>query len=296
MNEQQKQKLRRTALKRQARHTVMSQPRSYFYPSAIMLALQLVLLGLEINAGGMLKYYLFSTADYTAQTGISLSENGVTAILRLEELGTLLALPVSFGQMRSFVLVHLIVLFAISPLMMGVLGSYYEAMQGRPRPLLDVFRWYLDVRLTLKAAALRLLLTLVKWCMQFAGMLPGLGLIIWSAGQNGPSAATLLSAWALMAAGAAAGYMVYTLILPSQYLLAGRPDTPLPAALKDGFRALAGRRREYWRFRLSYLGWYALVNISRGAASFFVFPYSELANLMYFNPNLDTVSRPPRSV
>lgn len=252
--------------------------------SGIFLALQMAALYFEMNAGGVLGYYLLSAADYNTTTGIWLAEGGFTAVLRIDAAGVLLALPLSFHQLGLFAIARGIVFVVTVPLLMGTLEHYYAVLKNRVRPLSTVFRWYLDLRLTAKAIGLGLVLELIKWGTRLLGAVPALALIIWTTGRNletsAASGLTLLAAF-LFLAGSIASYWAYTLVLPARYLLVREPDSSFGHVLSAGVRVFRGRRLDFFLFRLSFLLWYVIVNITYGALGLFVQPYFELANLLY---------------
>lgn len=280
----------RASLKLQARQAMIRWIRPCMAASGIMLVLQLAALYFEMTSGGVLSYFLLSSADYTTATGIWLAEGGLTAILRIDAAGVLFALPLSFHQIITFVIVHGIVFIVTVPLLMGTLEQYHAVLQERVRPFSDLFRWYLDLRLTAKAVGLGLALALVKWIARIAGALPGLALFVWVTGNADLGAAStsgLMSlATFLTLAGVLAAYFVYTLVLPAQYLLAREPDASVGHVLSAGVRAFQGRRMNYFLFRLSFFLWYLIVNTTYGIMGLFVQPYSELSNLLYLQSAL----------
>ena len=71
-----------------------------------------------------------------------------------------LVLPVAWRQVITLVVVQVIVLLVTSPLLYGVLAQYRGMLEGRPRPVRGVFRWYSDLRLTAKALAVQVILNL----------------------------------------------------------------------------------------------------------------------------------------
>jgi len=281
----------RSSVKLRARQAITRMLRPCMMASGVMLALQMAALYFKMNAGGVLGYFLLNAADYTTATGIWMAEGGFTAVLRLEMAGALFALPLSFGQLGTFIVVNGIVFIITMPLLMGVLEHYHAILHERVNPLFAIFRWYLDLRLTAKAVGLGLVLALVKWSTRVVGALPGLALFVWATGSTQLESAAvsglMFLASVLILAGAAAGYWIYTLVLPAQYLLAREPDASVTHVLRAGIQVFQGRRWDYFVFRLSFFLWYFLVNATYGAMGIFVMPYTELSNLLYIQAAVD---------
>lgn len=275
----------RASLKLHARQTIKRRALPCLAASGVMLALQMLALYVEVSSGGVLGYYFFQTADYANPTGIALVDGGLIATLRFDQAGVLFALPLSYHQLVSFFIIHIVIFILTAPLLLGILEYYHAILQDRIRSFSAIFRWYSDLRLTGRAVGLELVLGLVKWAARVAGALPGLALFIWATGHqelDEPAVSVFVFlAFLLILAGMAVSYLIYTFFLPAQYLLACSPITSVSHALSSGIKIYRGRRWNYFLFRLSFLLWYLIVDATYGIMGLIVLPYSELANLLY---------------
>jgi hypothetical protein len=248
--------------------------------SGIVLAFELAALLFQMNFGGALNYYLLNASDYTSSSGIWVAEKGVTAILRVDAMGVLFALPLSFREAIVFILTNILLFLVLTPLLMGALEQFQAILLNRYQSVSDIFRWYADLRLTVKSLALGAVLALVKWGARAVCVGPGIVLFAWAASGGKPQSLLYLS-YAVILAGVAVSYWLYTLILPARYLLVRTPDSSLAQAISSGVRSTRNRRGDYFLLRLSFILWNVAVNFSYGIMGLFVLPYSELSNLLY---------------
>jgi hypothetical protein len=275
----------RVSLKQHAWHAMMRWIRPCMAASGALLALQMSALYVTMTSGGI-PILILNAADYANPTGIGLADGIFTAILRIDMMDILVAVRFSIHQLLTALLVSGILLIIITPLLMGVLEQYCAVLRERARPFSAIFGWYLDLRLTAKAVGLGLVLALIKWGTRIVGALPGLVLLVWATSTSSPEATDISGfmflAFLLIWIGEAAAYWVYTLVLPAQYLLASDRSASFAHVLSAGVKVFRGRRWDYFLFRLSFILWYIIVDISYGTMAFLVQPYSELANLLYF--------------
>lgn len=260
-----------------------------------VVAIQMAALLFELNFGGMLEYYLLDAAAYPDKTGLLFAQGGVTAVLRLEEMGLIVAMPLTLKKVGSVILVQMAVLTLSTPLLFGALEQFSAILKDHPQPMSALPRWYRDARLTLKAVGLNLILESAHAALFLLGAVPGLALFVWFSGAEQSAAAALLPACViLLLAGVAGAYFLYTALLPSRYLLAVEPSASIGQVLSGSFRLLRGNRRGYFAFCLSFLLWNIFVNATYGALNLFVLPYFHLANFIYLRALAgDPVSEAP---
>ncbi|NLF35144.1 MAG: DUF975 family protein [Clostridiales bacterium] len=274
-------RLSRAGIKKLAKMTMHRWQKACLATAVIVVVAGAVSLLFRLHFGGVLEYYMFDAGSYTTGTGLWRSENGFTAVFRMDEMGSIFALPLSFAQLRTYLLVQAAMLFLSAPLTMGALEQLSGVSRGQVRPLSALFLWYREAGRTLKAVGLSLLLTAVRLLSVALGTLPGLGLFLWLSGGGAAMANTLSPLWSiLMLAGVAGALWVNSLFAPAQYMMARNPALSVIQAVTDGIRVMAGRRRWYFFFSLSFLPWYMLVNVTGGAMNLFVFPYASLANFL----------------
>ncbi|MPM35089.1 hypothetical protein SDC9_81679 [bioreactor metagenome] len=259
-----------------------------------VVAIQMAALLFELNFGGMLEYYLLDAATYPDKTGLLLAQGGVTAVLRLEEMGLIVAMPLTLKIVGSVILVQTAVLTLSTPLLFGALEQFSAVLKDHPQPMSALPRWYRDARLTLKAVGLNLILESAHVVLFLLGAVPGLTLFVWFSVTGQAAASLLPTCVILILLGLAGAYFLYTALIPSRYLLAVEPSASIGQVLSGSFRLLRGNRRWYFAFCLSFLLWNIFVNATYGALNLFVFPYFHLANFIYLRALAgDPVSEAP---
>ncbi len=260
-----------------------------------VVAVQMAALLFELNFGGMLEYYLLDAASYPDKTGLLFTQGGVTAVLRLEEMGFLAAMPLTLQKVGSVILVQTAVLALSTPLLFGALEQFSAVLKDSPQPMSILPRWYRDARLTLKSVGLNLILESAHVVLFLLGAVPGFTLFVWYSASGQAASASLLPACAILfLAGVSGAYFLYTALLPSRYLLAVEPSASIGQVLSGSFRLLRGNRRGYFAFCLSFLLWNIFVNATYGALNIFVLPYFHLANFIYLRALAgDPVSETP---
>jgi len=272
----------RVAVKRLAKTFLHRWRRQCLVAAAIIVAVQMAAMLFELNFGGMLEYYLLDATAYPDKTGLLFVQGGVTAVIRLEEMGLIVALPLSLQKVASVILIQTAVLTISTPLFFGALEQFSAVLRDQPRPMSVLSRWYRDARLTLKSVALNLILESAHVVLFLLGAVPGLAFFAWFSGTGQGAAGVLFPASAmLLLLGLAGAYFLYTALLPSRYLLAVEPTAAIPEVLSGSFRLLRGNRRWYFAFCFSFLLWNIFVNATYGALNLFVFPYFHLANFIY---------------
>lgn len=272
----------RVAVKRLAKVYFHRWRRQCLAVAAAVVAIQMAAMLFEFNFGGMLEYYILDAAVYPDKTGLIFSQGVVTAVLRLEEMGLILALPLSLKKVGSVILVQTAVLTLSTPLLFGALEQFSAALKDHPHPMSVLFRWYRDARLTLKSVALNLILESVYMALLLLGTVPGLAFFIWVSGSGQSYADIKLTvSVALIIFGLAGAYFLYTALMPSRYLLAEEPEASIGGTLSGSIRLIRGNRRRYFAFCFSFFLWHVFAKASYGAFNLFVFPYFHLANFIY---------------
>ncbi|WP_297716680.1 hypothetical protein [Intestinimonas sp.] len=229
-------------------------------------------------------------ADATAMTNLLAlmglgdlgSLGGVIFALRLDELGQVLVLPVAWKQVIDLVVIQAVVLLVTAPLLYGVLGQYRSLLEGRPLPLRAIFRWYADLRLTVKALAVQVILNLWRLVTILLCALPGIFCAV--AGNEGGNMSLLLLAMPLSIAGMVVSYCLYLLLTPATYVLVRSPELSVGQAFSRGLALLGGRQGEYCKLNLSFLLWHLLGAFLYGAPNLFVVPYVQMSNFLFLDP------------
>lgn len=216
---------------------------------------------------------------------------GLVLALRDVLPGQVLVLPIAWRQLMDIAVIQGIVFLVTVPLQYGVLRQFRLVVEGRPQRLARVFLWYTDLRRTLKALAVQVVLTV--WRI-FAILLCGVpSLLCLAAGYLLPNGdLMLLLSTPVSILGMLLGYYLYTLLLPARYVLAKSPEVTVGQALSQGFRLLEGRRLEYFKLNLSFLPWRIISMFLQSLPDLFVVPYMELSNFLFLDPP-ETPEAPP---
>lgn len=272
-------------LKAQARQLMGKHRGGYIRAAVILVGVEMLCYVARFTFGGMLGYYAMKLSDYpAAQTGLSLSGNGISGILRLDAMDTVLALPLSFRELEIFLLVNLVVFAVLAPMRMAVLEQYWGLYREDPKPISRLFTWYLDARLLVKSIVVEGLLDLIFLVADLLCMIPSLALFLWAATENADSAAVAAASVGsslLAVLGMAAAYFFYTLLFPARYVLTADPSKPVGQVLREGFQSLKGYRGSFFWFRLSFLLWLILSEVTQGLTDIFVHPYTSLASILF---------------
>ena len=285
----------RPALKLQARQAMRGAMRICLTISLLAILMQNLVQFIQLSTEGSLGYYVLDATRYTETTGIYPIEGGISLIVRLEGY-VLLVLPLEYRQLPVFFLIQVVVLLLSVPLAFGALEQFHRILEGHPPSLRGLFRWYLDVRLILRAALLSLALGVVEWGSRLILALPGLLLFLWGASRGDAGLEAMSAGSALMGVGAFVAYFLYTFFLPARYELACHPEYSVRKALGMGLGRFRGQRGSYFLLRLSFLPWVIISNLAYASASLGflspvvgllvytlinlnLFPYLELTNL-----------------
>ena len=71
-------------------------------------------------------------------------------------------------------------------------------------------------------------------------------------------------------------FWLHSVFLPVRYCLCAHPEYSLGQTFRRGLQSAKGVRGAFFRFRLSYILWFAASQLTYGAMDLFVTPYSSL--------------------
>ena len=258
--------------------------------SLLLACATMAFFGLRFLLNGTLTYNLVSLANYgETASGVYVQEEGINVIFRMDLTGLVLALAMTYHQIRTFLLVNGVFFLLLAPLRVGVMEVYWQITRGSGEiKILSVFQWFLQPGRLFKAWIVEFLLNGFVRVVALAASVPSLYLY-YRFYSSTPDAASLTTGHQLMqgAAGCLAiaafliAFWIHSLLLPVRYCLAAHPEYALGLTFRRGFQSARGVRGVYFRFRLSYVLWFFLSQMTYGAMDLFVAPYSSLGS-MYF--------------
>ena len=278
----------RRELKMQARR-LMTHPMS-IRASLLLACVAMAFFGLRYLLNATLTYSLVSLADYgETASGVYVQDEGINLIFRMDLTGLVLALAMTYRQIRTFLLVNGVFFLLLAPLRVGVMEVFWKILRrDKEIRILDVFQWFLQLGRLFKAWIVEFLLNGFVRGVALAASLPSMYLYYRFYSVT-PDVANLTTGHQLMqgAAGCLAiaaflvAFWVHSLFLPVRYCLAAHPEYSLGQTFRRGFQSARGVRGPFFRFRLSYALWFFLSQMTYGAMDIFVAPYSSLGSMVF---------------
>ena len=170
----------------------------------------------------------------------------------------------------------------ISPLTMGSYAFFMEVSADRKPPFTSVFAWLGEgkkVAASYKANLWYMLIAL-KYLVIYC--LPGglaLGLVLWRMEtlSVGLSLGLYLLAMLAFFSGVIVAFARVNAYLPAMYMVAADPNLGIRKTFDFCGQVMKPHVWEFFRFRLSFLGWEILAALTFGFSVLFVTPYENLA-------------------
>ena len=276
----------RRELKLQARRTMIHP--LCLRASLLLFCAGMVFFALRYLLNGTLSYSLVSLAKYgETASGVYFQDGGVELIFRMDLTGLVLAMAMTYRQLRTFLLVNAVCFLLLAPLRVGVMEVYWSVLRGRREIRLSgVFDWFLRLGRLCKAWVVEFLLQGAVRALALAASVPSFYLYYRFYSMT-PDAASLTAgsqllqgaAGCLAIAAALFAFWIHSLLLPVRYCLAAHPEYGLGEVFRRGFRSARGVRGFFYRFRLSYVLWFFFSRLTYGAMDIFVTPYSSLGSM-----------------
>lgn len=287
----------RWQLKFQARQTLATYRKPFLVVGGTLLGLLTVTFFLQSFLGGVVPLLQLDLRTFPMRTGVSVANGelmnqlftmvGLTGS-RSNGGGLVLALRADWQQAVmvlllpwSIFILQLAALLLTAPFHMGTLEQLRHMISGEETAPSRPFRWYAQPSLLLRSIGLQLLLHLWQLLTMLVCMAPGLLFLVVGSQAGSRLLATL--SLPLLAAAPLASYWLYCLLLPAQYVMAHRCSLGPIQALRQGAALLRGRRKEFFFFRLSFVGWNLVSLWFNGLPDAFIFPYEETATLLFLN-------------
>lgn len=256
----------------------------------IVTGLYLVFLGLRSTLGANLTYALADLSKYQdTATGFYPNEQGFSLILRMDVTQTVLAIPLTYHQLFLFAMVTLLAFLVLSPLRLGAMEMFWRVTWGeRPTLQQTMLPWLTNPTRWGKSVVAEAVLQGGVRLLGLVAMVPSLLLYYYfythATSLNQVTTQLVLIQMLALLLAIAAGFVtfyLYSIFLPIPYCLAMHPDITLKQMFVGGMSALQGHRRSFFRFRLTFLPWLLLSQLTYRTVDIFVLPYTSLANMRY---------------
>lgn len=255
----------------------------------LLVCMQIAFFGLRYLFNGTLSYALVNLADYAnTATGIYFNDEGFSIIFRMDLTQMVLAIPLTYTQLRTFVLLTVVIFALLSPLRVGAMEQYWQVLQGGQTNVRAVFQWFAQARRFGKALVVEFVLQGVVRLVAIAATIPSLYLF-YQFYTNTPtmesytdvSAMTQMGASVLAVAAALFAFWLHSVLLPVRYCLAAHPEYSLGETFRRGAQSLKGFRGAFFRFRLTYVPWFFVSQLTYGALDLYVTPYTSLGGMRF---------------
>lgn len=261
-----------------------------------LLGLLLLAFLLQSLGGGFLIASMLDLTQFPMETGIWMADSILMGDL-LTYLGFDLALP-SGGLLLSFrmdpanvVIVYLVPwvllgLFALvqsltfllmSPFRQGSMEQLWKMATEQEVSRRAPYGWYAKPKLMFRALGVNFVVQMTRLLVGALFLVPAF-LIYFSGTQ---SDILLLLSMILMLLAPFVAYYCYFMVLPAQYALAQDSTISVKEALVRGFSLFKGKRKAFFRLRLSFILWNILSIFFNSMPDAYLFQYEELTCLLY---------------
>ena len=256
----------------------------------LLVCVQLAFYGLRVFCGGTLTYGLAKLSEYgDTASGIYFNAEGFSILFRMDLTQTVLAIPVTYHQILVFLLVNALFFVLLAPLRLGAMEQYWGVLRGSTQlRVVRVFQWFRQPKRLGKAVAVEFVLSILVRLAGIVATIPSLYLF-YVFYTNTPSAdayttlssLTQMGATLLAVAAALFTFWLHSVFLPVRYCLCAHPEYSLGQTFRRGLQSAKGVRGAFFRFRLSYILWFAASQLTYGAMDLFVTPYSSLGGMVF---------------
>lgn len=259
----------------------------------LIVGLQLVYLLSEQTFIGAFQLGFVALSDVPeVATGLFLFPNGFQMAARLDLLGIAAVLAMTYEQVFRLVGMTLAATILLAPLKIGVLETYWKVHREESAESEGMLRWYTNPRLFGKAVVVELILSIGCQVIALLAIFPSLLLYFFVYGQDITGSGEQQMLWlsilafvalALLIAGMLLAFFCYTTIHPICYCLAAQPDYSMKKVWRRGLDSIKGYRGRFFRFRLSFLFWYILSNMTYGTLELYILPYISFSSFQFLN-------------
>lgn len=246
----------------------------------LLVGLEVAFLALRGRIGGLLGVYMLRADRFPdAVSGYFPQEGGFQLVARVDELGAIWAISLTYGDLIRFLLVNLLLFILVAPLKLATMERYWSAFRGEMKKTV-LFRWYTTPKLMGKALVVEGVVDLLCRGVGLLVMAASYGIIILIYQGILPP---VMGAFGmlLMVGGLLFAFWLYVRLLPIRYCLAAQPDYTLGMVFEKGRASVRGYERPFFRLMLSMLPWYILSVVIFVAMDLYVLPYATFVALQF---------------
>lgn len=255
----------------------------------LVVGLMMAAFGVRYLLNANLTYALADLSHYQdTATGIYFNDNGFSLIFRMDLTQLVIAIPLTYTQITSFLVVSVVLFLILAPLRVGLMEVYWSILRGGQPTFSALFSWLTQVRRLGKALVVEFVLQVGIRLAGFVCTLPSFYLYylfysnVTSLDQVTTQMSLLQSLASLLAVAAAVfALWLHSTFLPVRYCLAAHPEFTLGQTFVRGLRSTKGWRGRFFRFRLSMLPWYFFSQVSYHSIDLYAMPYTSMASMLY---------------
>lgn len=254
-----------------------------------VVCLMMAAFGIKYFLNANLTYALVDLNQYKDTTsGVYFNDNGFSVVFRMDLTEMVLAIPLTYTQIASFLIVSTLFFLLLAPLRMGAMETYWRILRGDQPAISQLFQWLTQVRRLGKAVVVEFVLQVGVRLIGILCTAPSLYLYylfytnVTSADQLTSQMAMLQSLASFLAIVAGVFcFWLHCLFLPVRYCLAAHPEYSLGETFRRGLRSMKGYRGRFFWFRMTMVPWFFLSQLSYNALDLFAMPYTSMASMLY---------------
>ena len=255
----------------------------------VLVCVEMALFGLRYLFGGVLTYGMVDLSQYGATTsGIYFNPEGVSILFRMDLTQMVLAIPLTYDQIARFLILGAVAFLITAPLRLGTMERYWGILRGDQGKVTQIFQWFREGKRLGKAVVVEFVLDVVVRLVGLAAMVPAVYLfyLFYTTTPSFEAFTTTssllqLGGTVLDLAAALFTFWLHSVLLPVRYCLCAHPEYSLSLTFRRGLQSIRGFRGAFFRFRLSYILWYFLSQLSYGAMDLFALPYTSLGSMVF---------------
>lgn len=257
----------------------------------LLVGFQVLLYLLRGQLGGLLGWYLIPVEKFPdAVTGYTAIAHGFELVFRMDALEIVAAIALTYGQILRLLLINALVFLLLAPIKIATLERFWLAFRGETKEFPSMLRWYTKPKLLGKAVIVSLVLDFGGRLLAILALSPSMLVYAYLYGGTWLSAPSesgmMISILAFLAMGLLLGggffaFYFYSMLYPIAYCLAAQPDYPIGKVFRRGLDSIRGMRKRFVSFRLSFLPFYILSNLTYGVMDLYILPYLSISSFHF---------------